>query len=225
MVISTRDKVAFCSGVANIFITALLLGMQPAFLYKWYTLLFCYFMPLRYWSYHRRGYHYFLSDLCYFVNGMLLIYLWFMPDSVNLFIATYCLANGSLAWAIIAWRNSLVFHSIDKVTSLFIHIYPPVICHSLVHLVPPTLLAERFPAAAQLQYIHAWPCFWTSTVAYTLWQSLYYFFILVKISSFGYIIFNFEGAKKREDRRWSTHFVHMASKEVSVKLLKVLFIH
>jgi hypothetical protein len=35
--------------------------------------------------------------------------------------------SGPLASAIITWRNSLVFHSLDKVTSLFIHVYPPVV--------------------------------------------------------------------------------------------------
>jgi len=34
---------------------------------------------------------------------------------------------GSLASAVITWRNSLVFHDQDKVTSLFIHIYPPLV--------------------------------------------------------------------------------------------------
>lgn len=29
--------------------------------------------------------------------------------------------------AVIAWQNSLVFHDIDKLTSLFIHIYPPLV--------------------------------------------------------------------------------------------------
>jgi hypothetical protein len=35
--------------------------------------------------------------------------------------------TGPLASAIITWRNSLVFHSLDKVTSLFIHMYPPLV--------------------------------------------------------------------------------------------------
>jgi hypothetical protein len=34
--------------------------------------------------------------------------------------------NGPLLMAVIAWSNSLVFHDIDKITSLWIHIYPPL---------------------------------------------------------------------------------------------------
>ena len=66
--VSTRDKIAFCSAVGNIFATALLLGMAPEKLPVWYTGQMIYYMPLRYFSYHRRGYHYFIADLCYWVN-------------------------------------------------------------------------------------------------------------------------------------------------------------
>lgn len=34
---------------------------------------------------------------------------------------------GPLAWSIIAFRNSLVFHSLDKNTSLFLHWFPAVV--------------------------------------------------------------------------------------------------
>ncbi len=39
--------------------------------------------------------------------------------------------TGPLAWAVLAWRNSLVFHSLDKITSLFIHLTPGILLHSL----------------------------------------------------------------------------------------------
>lgn len=60
-----------------------------------------------------------------------MLWIWFFPSSTILFVSCYCLTMGErdqdeltpgpLASAIITWRNSLVFHSIDKVTSLFIH--------------------------------------------------------------------------------------------------------
>ena len=157
-----------------------MIGMWPEGLYKWYTVLFCFLMPLRYWSYHKRGYQYFLSDLCYWTNGMLLIFIWLLPSSTYLFTATYCLANGSLSWAIVAWRNSLVFHSVDKVTSLFIHIYPPFLLYSLVHLLPSDFQETRFPAISSTPFLNAKLAIITSTVAYTIWQTLYYIFIQVR---------------------------------------------
>ncbi|XP_064601530.1 uncharacterized protein LOC135467665 isoform X2 [Liolophura sinensis] len=49
---------------------------------------------------------------------------WAVPDQWNLFSVVYSLANGPLLWAVVVYRNSLVFHSLDKVTSSFIHLLP-----------------------------------------------------------------------------------------------------
>lgn len=73
--------------------------------------------------------------MCYYVNILDLLWLWVFPSSTVLLICCYLLTmgesftytgpnpTGPLMSAIITWRNSLVFHSIDKVTSLFIHMY------------------------------------------------------------------------------------------------------
>ena len=77
--------------------------------------------------YKKRTWHYFLFDLCYYTNVLDLVFIWAMPTSPALFVACYCISMGSLASAVITWRNSLVFHDWDKVTSLFVHIYPPLV--------------------------------------------------------------------------------------------------
>jgi hypothetical protein len=114
--VTLREKVSFIAGVLNIFISGYLVGAHPELFYYWFTAQFCYFMPIRYYTYHKRGYHYFLADLCYFVNFLLLLSIWVAPQSKRLFISTWCLAYGNNAVAIAMWRNSLVFHSLDKVT-------------------------------------------------------------------------------------------------------------
>lgn len=114
--VTAREKFSFIGGVLNIFISGYLIGGYPQYFHIWYTAQLVYFMPLRYYTYHKRGYHYFLADLCYFVNFLLLLSVWVFPNSKRLFISTYCLAYGNNAVAIAMWRNSLVFHSLDKVT-------------------------------------------------------------------------------------------------------------
>lgn len=114
--VTAREKVSFIAGVLNIFISGYLVGAQPAYFYWWYTAQLCYFMPIRWYSYHKTGYHYFLADLCYFVNLLTMLTVWVAPQSKRLFISTYCLAYGNNAVAIAMWRNSMVFHSLDKVT-------------------------------------------------------------------------------------------------------------
>lgn len=145
-------------------------------------------MPIRYYTYHQRGYHYFLADLCYFVNMMLVLSLWVFPNSRRLMISTYCLCYGNNAWAIAMWRNSMVFHSLDKVTSLFIHIMPPVVLHCLVHLVDPVYVEQRFPAISRIQgieHIGLREMIIWATVPYAIWQVSYHFMITVRCSGNG----------------------------------------
>lgn len=114
--VTAREKMSFIAGVLNVFISGYLIGARPELFFYWFTVQLCYFMPIRYYTYHKRGYHYFLADLCYFVNLLMLLTVWVAPQSKRLFISTYCLAYGNNAIAIAMWRNSMVFHSLDKVT-------------------------------------------------------------------------------------------------------------
>ncbi|KAI8297777.1 hypothetical protein K4K61_012450 [Colletotrichum sp. SAR11_59] len=188
-VVTMREKVSFICGVMNIFASGLLMGGYPEYFHLWYSVQVLYFMPIRYFTYHRRGYHYFLADLCYFVNFLLMLSIWVFPGSKRLFLSVYCLAFGNNAVAIIMWRNSLVFHSFDKVTSLFIHIMPCATLHCIVHLWPEEMKSVRFPATWTIQHspagsptaygnvvsMLAW-----SSIPYAVWQLSYYFFITVR---------------------------------------------
>lgn len=114
--VTMKEKISFVTAVLNIFISGYLVGAFPQYFHYWYSAQLAYFMPIRWYSYHKIGFHYFLADLCYFVNLLLILSIWFFPHSKRLFISTYCLAFGNNAVAIAMWRNSLVFHSLDKVT-------------------------------------------------------------------------------------------------------------
>ncbi len=114
--VTLREKLAFIGGVMNVFISGYLVGARPEWFIYWYTAQLLIFMPVRFYTYKKRGFHYFLADLCYFVNLLCLLSFWVFPNSKRLFISTYCLAMGNNAIAIAMWRNSLVFHSLDKVT-------------------------------------------------------------------------------------------------------------
>ena len=145
-VVKTREKVVFFFAVMSVMFTALMFGTAPEYvlslllqssirnlLYRirWihiaYTVQAAFLLPLRVYKYKKRSWHYFLFDLCYYCNILNFVYIWLIPSSPAMFVACYCLAHGSLASAVITWRNSLVFHDFDKVTSLFIHIYPPIV--------------------------------------------------------------------------------------------------
>ena len=186
--VTVREKVSFICGVLNVLISGFLIGGHPQLFHYWYTLQLLYFMPIRYYTYHKKGFHYFLADLCYFVNFMVFLSIWIFPQSKRLFISTYCLAFGNNAIAIAMWRNSMVFHSFDKVTSLFIHIMPCVTLHCIVHLLPPEFQQERYPAVfaiktsppgSKTHYSLLDMTLW-STIPYAIWQLSYHFLITVR---------------------------------------------
>jgi hypothetical protein len=187
-IVTAREKISFICGVLNVLISGYLIGGYPEYFHWWYTMQLLYFMPIRYYTYWRRGYHYFLADLCYFVNFMCMLTIWFFPKSKRLFISSYCLAFGNNAVAIAMWRNSLVFHSFDKVTSLFIHIMPCVTLHCLVHLLTQEYQAERFPAIYTIrtsapgskEHYSLFAMTLWSTIPYAIWQLSYHFMITVR---------------------------------------------
>ncbi len=58
--------------------------------------------------------------------------MWLATEWVGVLCAALCeskLPHQPLAGAIVAWRNSLVFHSLDKVTSVYIHILPALLTY------------------------------------------------------------------------------------------------
>ncbi|GAA5909656.1 hypothetical protein JCM6882_008456 [Rhodosporidiobolus microsporus] len=173
-----RDKISFVCGVMNVLISALLLGFHPTWIPEWYSGQMVFYMPMRIFTYKRKMYHYFLFDLCYFVNILTLSYLWLFPSSVILFEACWGLTLGTLGAAIPLWRNSLVFHSLDKVISLAIHILPPFVFVVIRHFYPRDLALERYPALAELEHLKPWRTISIGLGVYLFWQINYWYFVI-----------------------------------------------
>lgn len=190
--VQLRDKISFVVGVGNACVAPALALRYPNSIPLYYSIQLVVLVILRYVIYRSRRWHYFIFDICYFVNCMTMLFLWAFPHSSLLFIATFCMTNGPVAWAIITWRNSLVFHSLDKVTSVFIHIFPPLVTYCIRWM--PELQKDvycenqsfvtayrntRFPALGDIDTITFTQVMLYSTTAYVIWQSLYYLFIMV----------------------------------------------
>ncbi|KAF7301601.1 hypothetical protein MIND_00725600 [Mycena indigotica] len=201
-VVRTREKVSFFFGVMSLVFSALLFGLAPQWVHIAYTILGSYLLPYRAYTYKKKAWHYFLFDLCYYVNILNFIYLWGLPGSPALFTACYCLSHGSLASAVITWRNSLVFHDQDKVTSLFIHIYPAFTFTVIRHFYPGA--DQRFPALLELPHLNPLRALLLSGVIYLSWQLLYWKFVLVnrrtkiesgqRMTSFSFLLNDKRGA-------------------------------
>lgn len=176
-VVRTREKVSFFYGVMMVLASALMFGLAPEWIHVVYSVHIMYFLPTRFYVYKKKHWHYFLFDLCYYAQILCLAYLWFAPANTTLWVSAYLLSHGSLASAVITWRNSLVFHDLDKVISLFIHIYPPFVFTVIRHFYPN--VETRFPAAAKVKQLEIGQSIFLSTIIYLIWQTLYWKFVLV----------------------------------------------
>lgn len=80
----------------------------------------------RFYNYRQKGWHYYLFDFCYFANILIMIFLNFSPKNDILFKVFFVYANGPFGLAIPAFKNSMIFHKIDNLISVTIHLVPMV---------------------------------------------------------------------------------------------------
>jgi len=167
----TSDKVAFTVGVIVLCITEFILIKSPQLMHYWYTALFFPLLAARYYFYHKVKYHYFLLDFCYYVQLFLLVYVHFMDVNPAFFQVLFSACNGPLAVGIVMWRNSLVFHDLDKLTSVFIHMFPPLVTFSM----------RWFPVNGDLSRVcmdkdckmSSYYAFFLTMAFYSVWQIIY----------------------------------------------------
>lgn len=178
--ISITEKLAFAFGLLNVFYGGYIIGCVPQYFHVFYTVEMMILLPVRFFTYRYKQYQYFLADLCYFVNLLVLVFIWGFPTSKALFTSCYALTFGTLSWAVITWRNSLVLHSVDKTTSSAIHILPPVVFHVITHIIPADYKAVRFPGAVKVAKWSMLSGLLWASIAYLIWQSLYHYFITVR---------------------------------------------
>lgn len=76
------------------------------------------------------GYEYFLLDFCYCLIAASFVFLLFFPRNENFFKLLFIFANGPLPFALIVYRNSLVFHDFDRVTSVAVHLFPSMMTYA-----------------------------------------------------------------------------------------------
>ena len=112
-------------------------------------------MLLRYTTYKAINNHFFMLDFCYFMQVSVITQALLFPPTSSFGAAWFkanfalrsdlvlsvlfvpqsplcSLSHGPIAIAILAWQNSMVFHSLDKMTSFYIHIMPPLTCYMQV---------------------------------------------------------------------------------------------
>ena len=123
-VIRQIDKVSFCAGVYGLMMTEYIATRAPEKFWLFYAFAMPGVFLARAVYYRMIRWQYFLYDFCYFANASAMMFLWRWKKSETVFRCIFAFANGPVLLAIPLWRNSLVFHSVDKVSSIFVHAMP-----------------------------------------------------------------------------------------------------
>ncbi|EER32875.1 hypothetical protein CTRG_03300 [Candida tropicalis MYA-3404] len=196
LVSSSTEKAFYALSVFLIFCSGLIIGKYPIYFPHFHTAIFVLLMPIRFYTYFKQSFQYYLADLCYYVNLLLMLFIWVFPTSPNLFVSVFSLSLGTLSWAVITWRNSLVLHSIEKTTSSFIHVMPPVTMFVMVHELPLDYIKETYPGIAAIDKWNFVASIITTSIYYTIWQVSYHYFISIRkkdkiekgqVTSFSYL--------------------------------------
>ncbi|XWS26640.1 hypothetical protein CRYUN_Cryun26dG0048100 [Craigia yunnanensis] len=179
------NKVTHLLGVLGFGGFCFLLGARPQDIPYVYCLFYITFVPLR-WIYYRfKKWHYYLLDFCYYANTIFLVDLLLYPRNEKFFLVCFSFAEGPLAWALIVWRCSLVFSSVDKIISVLIHLLPGIVFFTIRWWNPATFEAMRpegtshrfsWSYVEDKSYLWTW-LFGVPLVAYTLWQVLYFLIV------------------------------------------------
>lgn len=122
-----KDKLSFLFGSSQLWICAYWLGCAPQTFYQLYSAECLLLFGVRLADYWFKKWHYYLFDFCYYANVLLLCHIWVLPKWKLLTKVTFAFNTGPLAWSVLAFRNSLVYHDLDKVTSLYLHFVPALV--------------------------------------------------------------------------------------------------
>jgi len=146
------DKFSFTFGVLCICGSEWLALRHADWFPMYYYFIMSVLLLWRLISYSKDKYQLFMLDFCYFVNLSVFLQTAFFPSNIDWFKANYILCMGPLMFAIVVWKNSLVFHSLDKLTSFFLHAFPPITVHLLRwgHIPNPSISKEDFLSLTEM---------------------------------------------------------------------------
>ncbi|XP_046346230.2 glycerophosphocholine acyltransferase 1-like isoform X2 [Haliotis rufescens] len=126
-----REKVVFVVSVATVsLLTHSLISAQFLIPY-FYSVTAPILLLIRCIMYWLCKWQYFLLDFCYFGNITCYVFIWAFPQQPEFFCVLFALANGPITWALVLFRNSLVFHSFDKTVSIYIHLMPALLSFTI----------------------------------------------------------------------------------------------
>ena len=118
-----------------------------------------------------------MIDFCYFANYLIMIYIFCYPQSVTLFRICFVNACGPLLWAIPLYRNSVVFHSLDRITSIYLHMFPALVLYSIRWNDNEKKFINLDENIMDTEFLFKMMC--ESFCAYFIWIVFYFVFVFI----------------------------------------------
>ncbi|XP_035671751.1 glycerophosphocholine acyltransferase 1-like [Branchiostoma floridae] len=147
-----REKVFYVAAVCSLVVVAFgLLALQWLIPY-YYAVSAPVLIGLRLYLYCTKKWQFFMLDFCYFGNAITYVYIWAAPADPRMFQVTFAIANGPLVIAVFFFRNSIVFHSIDRMTSVFIHSLPAYVAYGVRWYSPETSVNWYTPFPTETEF-------------------------------------------------------------------------
>lgn len=167
------DTASFTLGVFGVMFAEFLLFLHPATFPWFYLITLTLLMLLRFTTYKAINNHFFMLDFCYFMQLSTVLNSLLCSSSsdqgfcIAWLKSNFVLSHGPIAIAILAWQNSVVFHSLDKMTSFYIHIMPALTCYLLRwNVIPDSVPSSHLSLSFSEAFI-------TPLAIYSAWQALY----------------------------------------------------
>ncbi|TNN11310.1 putative membrane protein isoform 1 [Schistosoma japonicum] len=118
------EKLCFVGAMSILLSTMCLSIVRPALLLYNFSFLYICLYFLRLYNYWKNKYLLFMLDQCYFINFVSLIFVWLLPHSHTMQLFQFGLANAHAYGGTFLFRNALVLHDIQRLTSCLIHVLP-----------------------------------------------------------------------------------------------------
>jgi len=156
---SKENERNYTIGLMSMILTASMTVRFPAYYWIWHLMRMLFYFPVRYFRFRKNGWELYLLDWCYVVSYIttacsLLAFLRIMfgietalhQYNGTLIRAGFAMCCGPLIWSVYVFRNSIVFHDLDYMTSVFIHMSPFLVMWCLRWGAGvPSVINEAFP--------------------------------------------------------------------------------
>jgi len=158
-------------GVVNLFISSFLIGYNPYYYQQYYIFKLIVMYLIRFSRYVMKNMHLYTIDFCYYANFLNVLFYFYGNNNPDFFNMIFMYNNGPLIWAVPLFRNSLIFHSLEKITCLLIHFSGPLFVFSIKWL-------DKENRFNQMNTnINIWNYYYYGIMGYLAWSVFYYFMV------------------------------------------------